>query len=100
MWRSILLLTVLFIPVSALSSRAAENSLTARKAMPRKSGFARFRTISFSSGIGSLTSGLCQPIAAWLSDRLNSRIFAALGLALAAACLSSAADSVVVCASA
>ena len=64
MWRSILLLTVLFIPVSALSSRAAENSLTARKAMPRKSGFARFRTISFSSGIGSLPRSGCETAAA------------------------------------
>lgn len=40
-------------------------------------------------GIGSLTSGLSQPLAAWLSDRLNSRLCAALGLAMAAVCLSS-----------
>ncbi|MHC4949129.1 MAG: MFS transporter [Planctomycetota bacterium] len=40
-------------------------------------------------GIGSLSSGLSQPLAAWLSDRTDSRIFAAVGLAVAAVCLSS-----------
>lgn len=39
-------------------------------------------------GLGSLTSGLTQPIAAWLSDRFDSRVFAPLGLVLAAVCLS------------
>lgn len=39
-------------------------------------------------GIGSLTSGVSQPLAAWLSDRIDSRLAGALGLALAAACLS------------
>jgi MFS transporter, FSR family, fosmidomycin resistance protein len=39
-------------------------------------------------GIGSLTSGLSQPIAAWLSDRIDSRVCGSLGLALAAVCLS------------
>lgn len=40
-------------------------------------------------GIGSLSSGLSQPFSAWLSDRLDSRLFGALGLAMAAICLSS-----------
>ncbi|MBT8484527.1 MAG: MFS transporter [Phycisphaerales bacterium] len=39
--------------------------------------------------IGPLTSGLCQPVFAWLSDRIDSRFFGPAGLALAAACLSS-----------
>ena len=39
-------------------------------------------------GIGSLTSGFSQPIAAWLSDRIDSRICGGLGLLLAAVCLS------------
>lgn len=39
-------------------------------------------------GLGSLTSGLSQPIAAWLSDRFDSRIFAPIGLIIAAICLS------------
>ncbi len=39
-------------------------------------------------GIGSLTSGLSQPLAAWLSDKMDSRICGALGLAFAAVCLS------------
>jgi FSR family fosmidomycin resistance protein-like MFS transporter len=39
-------------------------------------------------GIGSLTSGFGQPIAAWLSDRIDSRLCGGLGLLLAAVCLS------------
>lgn len=39
-------------------------------------------------GIGSLTSGLSQPLAAWLSDRTDSRLCGPLGLLLAAVCLS------------
>jgi len=39
-------------------------------------------------GVGSLTSGLSQPISAWLSDRFDSRLFGAAGLVLAATCLS------------
>jgi FSR family fosmidomycin resistance protein-like MFS transporter len=46
-------------------------------------------------GIGSLTSGLCQPVCAWLSDRLDSRVFGPIGLCMAAAaiCLIGTADS-------
>jgi FSR family fosmidomycin resistance protein-like MFS transporter len=40
-------------------------------------------------GIGSLTSGLSQPLSAWLGDRVDSRIFGGLGLAMAAVCISS-----------
>ena len=39
-------------------------------------------------GIGALTSGLSQPWGAWISDRTDSRLFGALGLLLAAVCLS------------
>ncbi len=39
-------------------------------------------------GIGSLTSGLSQPLAAWLSDRADTRICGPIGLLLAAVCLS------------
>ncbi len=39
-------------------------------------------------GIGSLSSGISQPISAWLSDRFDSRLFGAAGLMLAATCLS------------
>lgn len=39
-------------------------------------------------GIGSIASGVSQPIAAWLSDRIDSRIFGAIGLLVAAVCLS------------
>ena len=39
-------------------------------------------------GIGSLTSGLSQPLGAWISDRTDSRLFGALGLLIAAVCLS------------
>lgn len=39
-------------------------------------------------GIGSIASGVSQPIAAWLSDRVDSRIFGAVGLFIAAVCLS------------
>jgi MFS family permease len=40
-------------------------------------------------GLGSLASGLCQPFAAWLSDRFDTRLFGPIGLAIAAICLSS-----------
>lgn len=40
-------------------------------------------------GLGSLASGLCQPLSAWLSDRLDTRLFGPIGLAIAAICLSS-----------
>jgi FSR family fosmidomycin resistance protein-like MFS transporter len=40
-------------------------------------------------GIGALTSGLSQPLFAWLTDRIDSRAFGSIGLAVAAACLSS-----------
>jgi len=40
-------------------------------------------------GIGSLSSGLSQPLSAWLADRLDSRLFAGLGLFVAAVCISS-----------
>ena len=39
-------------------------------------------------GVGSLSSGISQPISAWLSDRFDSRLFGAAGLVLAATCLS------------
>jgi MFS family permease len=39
-------------------------------------------------GIGSIASGVSQPIAAWLSDRTDTRIFGAVGLLVAAVCLS------------
>lgn len=39
-------------------------------------------------GIGSLASGLSQPLSAWLTDHMDSRVFGPLGLALAAVCLS------------
>lgn len=35
-------------------------------------------------GFGSLVSGICQPVFAWLTDRFDSRMFAAIGLILAA----------------
>ena len=38
--------------------------------------------------IGPLTSGLCQPFFAWFTDRVDSRLPAALGLAIGAASLS------------
>lgn len=40
-------------------------------------------------GIGSLSSGITQPFSAWLSDRLDTRLFGAIGLAVAAICLTS-----------
>ena len=40
-------------------------------------------------GVGSLCSGVTQPVSAWISDHLDSRLFGALGLVLAAVCLSS-----------
>lgn len=39
-------------------------------------------------GFGSVSSGLSQPTAAWLSDRFDSRLFAPAGLAVGAVCLS------------
>ncbi len=39
-------------------------------------------------GLGSVSSGLSQPLSAWLSDRTDSRMFGGLGLLLAAICLS------------
>jgi len=45
--------------------------------------------VAWLSGLGSLASGLCQPVLAWVSDRTDSRIYIGLGLALAAVCLSS-----------
>lgn len=38
-------------------------------------------------GIGPLASGVSQPLAAWLSDRLDSRFFGPAGLAVGAVCL-------------
>ncbi len=40
-------------------------------------------------GTGSLSSGLAQPVFAWISDRTNSRVYGGLGLALAAALICS-----------
>lgn len=45
--------------------------------------------IAFILGLGSLTSGISQPLCAWVSDRLDSRLPAPAGLLLAAVCLSS-----------
>ncbi|MGI9014636.1 MAG: MFS transporter [Phycisphaerales bacterium] len=39
-------------------------------------------------GTGSLASGLSQPISAWISDHLDSRAFATIGLVIGAVCLS------------
>lgn len=39
--------------------------------------------------VGSITSGLCQPLFAWLTDRVDSRVLGALGLLVAATALSS-----------
>jgi MFS family permease len=39
-------------------------------------------------GIGSLTSGLSQPVCAWASDRFNTRTLGSIGVALAAVFLS------------
>ncbi|MHC5115380.1 MAG: MFS transporter, partial [Planctomycetota bacterium] len=38
--------------------------------------------------LGPLTSGLCQPFFAWMTDRVDSRILGSLGLVFAAAALS------------
>ncbi|MEM7456552.1 MAG: MFS transporter [Planctomycetota bacterium] len=39
-------------------------------------------------GVGSICSGLAQPLFAWISDRANSRIFGALGLLIGAVAIS------------
>jgi FSR family fosmidomycin resistance protein-like MFS transporter len=39
-------------------------------------------------GVGSVASGVSQPLSAWVGDRLDSRSFGAIGLLLAAVCLS------------
>ncbi len=39
-------------------------------------------------GVGSLTSGLAQPVFAWISDRTNSRRYGGIGLAMAALLIS------------
>jgi FSR family fosmidomycin resistance protein-like MFS transporter len=39
--------------------------------------------------LGSLISGLCQPFFAWLTDRIDSRLFGTAGVAVAAVALSS-----------
>ena len=39
-------------------------------------------------GLGPLASGVSQPVAAWLSDRLDSRLFGPLGLVVGAVSLS------------
>ncbi|MDA0661049.1 MAG: MFS transporter [Planctomycetota bacterium] len=38
------------------------------------------------TGFGALASGVTQPLFAWLSDRLDTRLFASWGLALATVC--------------
>ena len=38
-------------------------------------------------GMGPISSGLSQPLTAWLSDRFDSRLLAPLGLLIAALCL-------------
>lgn len=38
-------------------------------------------------GVGPLFSGLAQPVAAWISDRTDSRLFTGLGLAISAVCM-------------
>ena len=40
-------------------------------------------------GVGSLVSGLAQPMFAWLSDRTDNRVFGGLGLAISAVMISS-----------
>lgn len=47
----------------------------------------RWQTASLLS-FASISSGLSQPLAAWLSDSFDSRLFAPLGLAMGAVCLS------------
>lgn len=39
--------------------------------------------------IGPIVSGVCQPLFAWIGDKLNTRLFGPLGLAVGAACISS-----------
>jgi len=39
--------------------------------------------------IGPIVSGVCQPLFAWIGDKLNTRLFGPLGLALGALCISS-----------
>jgi len=39
--------------------------------------------------IGPIVSGLCQPLFAWIGDKLNTRLFGPLGLAVGALCISS-----------
>lgn len=40
-------------------------------------------------GIGAVASGGIQPIAAWIGDKLDTRLFGPLGVAIAALCISS-----------
>ncbi|MEM7754060.1 MAG: MFS transporter [Planctomycetota bacterium] len=40
-------------------------------------------------GIGAVASGGIQPIAAWIGDKLDSRMFGPIGIAVAALCISS-----------
>ena len=39
--------------------------------------------------LGPIVSGVCQPLFAWLGDKLNTRLFGPLGLAVGALCISS-----------
>jgi MFS transporter, FSR family, fosmidomycin resistance protein len=40
-------------------------------------------------GVGSVTSGLIQPMVAWLSDRHDTRVLGTIGVAVAVICISS-----------
>ena len=39
-------------------------------------------------GIGAVTGGLIQPVVAWASDRLDTRVFGTIGMAVAVLCIS------------
>ena len=66
-----------FVDICAAIVPASLNVIEQRWGMtPRQSAWLM--------GIGSLSSGLAQPLFAWISDRTNNRLYGGLGLAIAA----------------
>lgn len=67
-----------FVDICAAIVPASLNVIEQRWGMtPRQSAWLM--------GVGSLSSGLAQPLFAWISDRTNNRMYGGLGLAIVAA---------------
>ncbi len=85
-WMSQFALAAFWIASSHLLVDACANAIPAVQGqLEVRCGLTPLESAWFAA-IGALASGLCQPLFAWLSDRLNTRLFAGLGMACLSLC--------------